>query len=99
MRLGRLDPSTADAVHRVADAVEQILYAPSPRPVAGLAEDVRRVTEALRTTVSRGTKLRAAFVPRSTVRVLWALSARWTALGRRASAARPTLRKPWGQQS
>jgi hypothetical protein len=67
--------------------------------VAGLAEDVRRVTEALRTTVSRGTKLRAAFVPRSTVRVLWALSARWAALGRRASAARPTLRKPWGQQS
>jgi transglutaminase-like putative cysteine protease len=99
VRLGRLDPSTADAVHRVADAVEQILYAPSPRPVAGLAEDVRRVTEALRTTVSRGTKLRAAFVPRSTVRVLWALSARWAALGRRASAARPTLRKPWGQQS
>lgn len=99
VRLGHLDPPAADAVHRVADAVEQVLYAPSPRPAAGLAEDVRRVTEALNTTVSRSTRLRATFVPRSTVRVVWALSARWAALSERALAARPTLRKPWGQQS
>jgi hypothetical protein len=57
------------------------------------------VTEALRATVGRGTRLRAMFAPRSTVRVVWALSARWTALSERASAARPVLRKPWGQQS
>ncbi|ELP70894.1 DUF3488 and DUF4129 domain-containing transglutaminase family protein [Streptomyces turgidiscabies] len=99
VRLGLLDPTAASAVHRVADAVEQVLYAPSPRPTAGLAEDVRRVTEALRATVGRGTKLRAMFAPRSTVRVVWALSARWTELSERASAARPVLRKPWGQQS
>ncbi|WP_371659297.1 DUF3488 and DUF4129 domain-containing transglutaminase family protein [Streptomyces sp. NBC_00280] len=97
VRLGRLDPSAADAVHRVADAVEQVLYAPSPRPTAGLAEDVRRATEALRTAVGRGTKLRAMFVPRSTIRVVWALSAGWAALSARALAARPALRKPWGQ--
>ena len=99
VRLGELDPPAAEAVHRVADAVEQVLYAPSPRPTAGLAEDVRRVTEALRTTVSRGTRLRAMFAPRSTVRVVWALSAHLTALSERASAARPNLRKPWGQHS
>ncbi|NEA46511.1 DUF4129 domain-containing protein, partial [Streptomyces sp. SID10815] len=39
VRLGRLDPVTAESVHRLADAVEQVLYAPRPRPVAGLAED------------------------------------------------------------
>ncbi|MGW1720978.1 transglutaminase TgpA family protein [Streptomyces sp. NPDC002156] len=99
VRLGQLDPPAADAVHRVADAVEQVLYAPVPRPTAGLAEDVRRVTEALRTTVGRGTQLRAMFAPRSTVRVVWALSARLAELGERASAARPNLRKPWGQHS
>ncbi|WP_327694287.1 transglutaminase TgpA family protein [Streptomyces sp. NBC_00459] len=97
VRLGRLDPSAADAVHRVADAVEQVLYAPRPRPTAGLAEDVRRATEALRTTVGRGTKLRAMFVPRSTIRVVWAVSAGWAELSARALAARPALRKPWGQ--
>lgn len=99
VRLGLLDPPAASAVHRVADAVEQVLYAPSPRPTAGLAQDVRQVTEALRATVGRGTQLRAMFAPRSTVRVVWALSARWTALSERAAAARPVLRKPWGQQS
>ncbi|MGJ3559254.1 DUF4129 domain-containing protein [Streptomyces sp. INA 01156] len=35
VRLGRLDPDAAAAAHRVADAVEQILYAPRPRPAAG----------------------------------------------------------------
>ncbi|MDQ0931623.1 transglutaminase TgpA family protein [Streptomyces turgidiscabies] len=99
VRLGALDPPAADAVHRVADAVEQVLYAPSPRPTAGLAEDVRLATDALRATAGRGTRLRATLVPRSTVRVVWALSARWSALGERALAARPALRKPWGQQS
>ncbi|WP_330291688.1 transglutaminase TgpA family protein [Streptomyces sp. NBC_00576] len=99
VRLGDLDPPAADAVHRVADAVEQVLYAPSPRPTAGLAEDVRRATEALRATAGRGTRLLATFAPRSTVRVMWTLSARWAELSERALAARPTLRKPWGQHS
>ncbi|MES9526051.1 transglutaminase TgpA family protein, partial [Streptomyces capoamus] len=48
VRLGRLDPAAGSAVHRLADAVEQVLYAPAPRPAAGAAQDVRRVTEGLR---------------------------------------------------
>ncbi|MGP4012163.1 transglutaminase TgpA family protein [Streptomyces sp. 4N124] len=99
VRLGQLDPTAAASVHRVADAVEQVLYAPHPRPTAGLADDVRRVIGTLRSTVDRGTKLRALFVPRSAVRVVWAASAWWTGLTARAAAARPTLRKPSGQQS
>ncbi|MEW2514944.1 DUF3488 and transglutaminase-like domain-containing protein [Streptomyces sp. NPDC046870] len=99
VRLGHLDPAAGAAVHRVADAVEQVLYAPAPRPAAGTAQDVRRVTEGLRATVSTGTRLRARFLPRSSVRVLWTLSARWSALRTRLTAARPTLRRPSGQRS
>ncbi|MET8243474.1 DUF3488 and transglutaminase-like domain-containing protein [Streptomyces sp. NPDC005202] len=98
VRLGHLDPVTAASVHRLADAVEQVLYAPRPRPTAGLAEDVRRITEALRSTVGRGTRLRATFVPRSAARLAWAASAWWASLRARATAARPTVRKPSGQQ-
>ncbi|GCB50150.1 DUF3488 and transglutaminase-like domain-containing protein [Streptomyces sp. NL15-2K] len=98
VRLGHLDPAAAAAVHRVADAVEQVLYAPRPRPAAGLAEDVRRVIGGLHGTVSRGTKLRAVLAPRSTVRVVWAASDWWTGVKARAAAARPTLRKPSGQR-
>ncbi|WP_328503533.1 DUF3488 and transglutaminase-like domain-containing protein [Streptomyces sp. NBC_00457] len=99
VRLGQLDPTAAASVHRVADAVEQVLYAPHPRPTAGLADDVRRVIGTLRSTVGRGTKLRTLFVPRSAVRVVWAASAWWSGLTARVAAARPTLRKPSGQQS
>jgi transglutaminase-like putative cysteine protease len=97
-RLGQFDPDAEAAVHRVADAVEQVLYAPRPRLAAGLAGDVRRVSAGLRSTVSRTTRLRALFAPRSSARVVWAVSDRWAALGRRVSAARPTLRKTSGQQ-
>jgi hypothetical protein len=98
VRLGQLDAAAAAGVHRVADAVEQVLYAPRPRPAAGLTEDVHRVSTGLGATVSRRTALRARFAPRSAVRVVWAASARWAALRRRVSAARPTLRKASGQQ-
>ncbi|MDT9694457.1 DUF3488 and transglutaminase-like domain-containing protein [Streptomyces sp. P17] len=99
VRLGHLGPEAAASVHRVADAVEQVLYAPRPRPTAGLAEDVRRVVASLRTTLSRGTRLRALFMPRSTVRVVWATAAWWTGVKARVSATRPPVRKPSGQQS
>ncbi|MEV6169820.1 DUF3488 and transglutaminase-like domain-containing protein [Streptomyces sp. NPDC051954] len=99
VRLGHLDPVAATSVHRVADAVEQVLYAPHPRPTAGLADDVRQVIGALRSTADRRTKLRALFAPRSAIRVVWATSAWWTGFKARAAAARPTLRKPSGQQS
>ncbi|MGW2960330.1 transglutaminase TgpA family protein [Streptomyces sp. NPDC001220] len=96
--LGRLDPVAAASVHRVADAVEQVLYAPRPRLTAGLSDDVRRVTAAFNGTVGVPTRLRALFAPRSAVRALWAASARWARLKDRAAATRPTLRKPSGQQ-
>ncbi|MDN3020836.1 DUF3488 and transglutaminase-like domain-containing protein [Streptomyces sp. S.PB5] len=98
VRLGHLDPAAAAAVHRVADAVEQVLYAPRPRPTAGLAEDVRRAIAGLADPAPRGTELRAMFAPRSTVRVVWAFSEWWNGVTARAAAARPTLRKPSGQQ-
>ncbi|WP_184763677.1 transglutaminase TgpA family protein [Streptomyces griseoloalbus] len=98
VRLGRLDQGAAASVHRVADAVEQVLYAPRPRPVAGLADDVRRVVAGLRAPAGRGTRLRAVFAPRSTVRVVWAVSAWWSGVRERVVALRPTWRKPSRQQ-
>ncbi|MDL2079523.1 DUF3488 and transglutaminase-like domain-containing protein [Streptomyces sp. GXMU-J15] len=98
VRLGHLDPEAAAAVHRVADAVEQVLYAPRPRPAAGLAEDVRRVVAALRGSLSRSTRLRALFMPRSTVRVVWTASDRWRGFAARLAALRPTFRRPSGQR-
>ncbi|MGW0733349.1 transglutaminase TgpA family protein [Streptomyces sp. NPDC002851] len=105
VRLGRLDPAAADSVHRVATAVEQVLYAPSPRPTPGLAEDVRRVRAGLRAQAGRSTRLRALLAPRSAVRVAWACEARWTAFKGRWSARfrgleRRTslLRRPGKQQ-
>lgn len=94
VRLGHLEPAAAASVHRVADAVEQVLYAPSPRPVAGLAEDVRGVVTQLGSRADRTTRLRALLAPRSGVRVVWALSDWWITVKQRAAAARPALRRP-----
>ncbi|MGN9760406.1 transglutaminase TgpA family protein [Streptomyces sp. SD31] len=94
VRLGHLDPPAAASVHRVADAVEQVLYAPVPRPTAGLAEDVRRVRSDLESKARWTTRMRAVLAPRSSVRVVWAASDWWTDTKRHAAAARPTLRPP-----
>ncbi|MFI9830712.1 DUF3488 and DUF4129 domain-containing transglutaminase family protein [Streptomyces sp. NPDC051913] len=99
VRLGHLDEAAAASVHRVAEAVEQVLYAPRPRPTAGLAEDVRRAIAGLRGTAPRSTQLRAVFAPRSTVRVVWAVSEWWSGVTSRVAAVRPSLRKPSGQQN
>ncbi|MCX3061335.1 DUF4129 domain-containing protein, partial [Streptomyces beihaiensis] len=96
-RLGRLDPVTAEAVHRVAAAVEQVLYAPRPRPVSGLGEDVRRLRAGLYATADRSGRLRATFAPRSTVRVVWVLSERRDALARRVRGRWSAVRRPSGQ--
>ncbi|GAA4814583.1 DUF3488 and transglutaminase-like domain-containing protein [Streptomyces ziwulingensis] len=96
VRLGRLDPAAAAAVHRVADAVEQVLYAPRPRATPGLADEVRLVAAGLAAVAGRGGKLRARLAPRSAVRVLWAASAWWASLRRRVRAARPAPRRPSG---
>ncbi|WP_413756798.1 DUF3488 and DUF4129 domain-containing transglutaminase family protein [Streptomyces sp. MMBL 11-3] len=100
VRVGHLDPQAAACVHRVADAVEQVLYAPRPRPVAGLGDDVRRAAAGLRSTAGRGTRLRALLAPRSAVRVAWAVSDRWATLRSRAAARWTALvRRPSGQGS
>ncbi|MEV6396337.1 DUF3488 and transglutaminase-like domain-containing protein, partial [Streptomyces sp. NPDC051907] len=80
VRLGTLEGGSADAVHRVARAVEQVLYAPEPRPGSGLADDVEKAAAGLRASASTQTRLRALLAPRSSIRVIWALSARWTSL-------------------
>jgi hypothetical protein len=103
VRVGQLDQVAADSVHRVAAAVEQVLYAPRPQPTAGLGDDVRRLDQGLRAKSSRSARLRATLAPRSTVRVAWSLSQRWAALGSRWTARKPTLlrrpRRPSGQES
>jgi transglutaminase-like putative cysteine protease len=93
---GRLTGEAATSASELATAVEQTLYAPHPRPVAGLAAEVHRVREGLRAAASRRTRLRAVFLPRSAARVGWAVSARWSAFTARASARvqRVTARLP-----
>lgn len=100
VRLGELDEPTGASVHRVAGAVEQVLFAPQPRAETGLADDVRRLRAALRSKAGWTTRLRAVVAPRSAVRAVWDLSDRWTSLKAR-SAARwaELLRRPSGQQS
>ncbi|MFF4208304.1 DUF3488 and DUF4129 domain-containing transglutaminase family protein [Streptomyces sp. NPDC001796] len=99
VRLGRLDPETAGAVHRVAGAVEQVLYAPEPRSESGLVDDVRKLRASLRATAGRRTRLRAIVAPPSAMRAVWAAAdrwadlrtrwaTRWTALTRRPSDQR-----------
>ncbi|MFF2011337.1 DUF3488 and DUF4129 domain-containing transglutaminase family protein [Streptomyces sp. NPDC058195] len=77
--LGRLEADAADAAHRLAGAVEQVLYAPHPRASTGLTEDVGTVRAGLRASADRRTRIRAVVAPRSAVRVVWAASDRWTA--------------------
>ncbi|MFS0697853.1 DUF3488 and DUF4129 domain-containing transglutaminase family protein [Streptomyces nitrosporeus] len=83
VRLGELDTSAAEAVHRLAGAVEQVLYAPRPRAAGGLFEDVAAVRAGLRASAGRAARLRATFAPRSAVRVVWALSDLRARLSRR----------------
>ncbi|MFD4624603.1 DUF3488 and DUF4129 domain-containing transglutaminase family protein [Streptomyces sp. NPDC058475] len=100
VRLGELDATASEAVHRLAAAVEQVLYAPHPRPVAGLAEDARRVADALRTSATRPGRLRALLLPRSAIRVAWAASAHWSGVtSRLASRREALLRRPSNQNS
>ncbi|MEV6721418.1 DUF3488 and transglutaminase-like domain-containing protein [Streptomyces xanthochromogenes] len=75
--LGRLDGPAAESVHRAASAVEQVLYAPEPRPAPGLVDDVARVTAGLHAAAGRKQAWRAILAPRSAVRVIWSLSLRW----------------------
>lgn len=86
--LGRLDAEAADAVRRVAGAVERALYAPpgAESSYGELARDVLLARAGLLAGVSRVTRLRALFLPRSGARVLWAVSSRWSALTEQLAA-------------
>jgi transglutaminase-like putative cysteine protease len=102
VRLGELDPARAESVHRVASAVEQVLFAPEPQPVPGLADDVRRLRAALRSRAGWTIRVRAVVAPRSAIRALWEATDRWTAFKTRTADRWPTpllrLRRPPGQQ-
>ncbi|MFI1026780.1 DUF3488 and DUF4129 domain-containing transglutaminase family protein [Streptomyces sp. NPDC020951] len=100
VRIGELDDTVARSVHRVAGAVEQVLYAPEPRAETGLADEVRAVRAALRERVGWRTRVRAVVAPRSAIRAVWDLSDRWTALKASWTARLTALvRRPSGQQS
>ncbi|MFD8986311.1 transglutaminaseTgpA domain-containing protein, partial [Streptomyces sp. NPDC059564] len=80
--LGRLEGDAAQAVHRVAGAVERALYAQPGADVSypGPAADVLLARTALLGSAGRRGRLRALFLPRSGARVGWAVSARLAAL-------------------
>ncbi|MEW2633447.1 DUF3488 and transglutaminase-like domain-containing protein [Streptomyces sp. NPDC048389] len=105
VRLGKLEDEPAAAVHRMARSVEQVLYAPVPKSATGLAEDARRIQAGLLGAVGFGTRMRAVLLPRSSVRAVWALTERWSAVTDRWHIRRlrlnrwaQTLRRPSRQQ-
>lgn len=94
--LGRLEGDAAQAVHRVADAVERALYAPPGTVVSypALAADVLRAESALLAAADRGPRLRALLLPRSAARVAWAASAGFASLSARTTALSARVRLP-----
>ncbi|MGW1377265.1 transglutaminase family protein [Streptomyces sp. NPDC002446] len=91
IRIGKLPPEPAAAAQRIAAAVEQVLYAPRPQPVSGLAGDVQRVRAGLQSGAPRGIRLRACLAPRSAARLRWACAARWASLLLRWRTSRPVV--------
>ncbi|MEU9758468.1 DUF3488 and transglutaminase-like domain-containing protein [Streptomyces sp. NPDC047987] len=81
VRLGRLGPEASAAVHRVAGAVEQVLYAPQPRHDTGIAGDVETVRAGLRESAGWRPRVRAVVAPRSAARVVRAASERRASVG------------------
>ncbi|MGK5732880.1 transglutaminaseTgpA domain-containing protein [Streptomyces sp. URMC 124] len=85
---GSLEGPAAASAARVAGAVEQVLYAPRPRPAPGLAGDVECVRAGLHAAAGRGARLRALLLPRSAARLLRGLARRRAAAARRIRAVR-----------
>ena len=94
VRDGRLDGPAAESAGAVAAAVEQTLYAARPQPTAGLADDVRRARAGLRSAAKRRARVRAVVLPRSSARLVWALSARRHAATARLRALAAGLSSP-----
>ncbi|MEU7021060.1 transglutaminaseTgpA domain-containing protein [Streptomyces sp. NPDC046203] len=91
VRLGELPEDAAEAVHRAAGAVEELLYAPRPRPADGLAKQARIVRNGFRLAASRRVRLRALLAPRSAVRVVWATRDRAEKVREAVRAAVPSV--------
>ncbi|MBM7438445.1 DUF3488 and transglutaminase-like domain-containing protein [Streptomyces sp. HB132] len=96
VRLGGLEGPASAAVHRVAGAVERVLYAPEPGGVMTSVEDVREARAGLRASGGRWNSLRATLAPRSAVRVVRAGSERLSELGLRWSGVVGRLRPAAG---
>jgi transglutaminase-like putative cysteine protease len=62
-----LEPPTAEALTRIATAEERARYARLALSGAGLASDVRAVRQAIAASVPRAQRLRATFLPASTL--------------------------------
>lgn len=94
VQMGRLEADAAAAVHRITAALERTLYAPAGTEVSypGLAEDVLAARAGLLAPVGRRTRLRALLLPRSAVRVAWAVSARWSGVASVVSARLAAVR-------
>lgn len=82
---GGLTGQAAASASALSTAVEQVLYSPRPQPVPGLPADVRQVRDGLRRSATRRGRLRAVLLPRSSARVIWQLSDRWSAAASRLS--------------
>ncbi|WP_171171253.1 DUF3488 and transglutaminase-like domain-containing protein [Streptomyces sp. I05A-00742] len=71
VRAGDLDPAAASAAGRVAEAVEQVLYAPEPAAAgAPPTAEVALVRSGLRAAAGRSVRLRAVLAPRSAAGLL-----------------------------
>ncbi|MEU5399467.1 DUF3488 and transglutaminase-like domain-containing protein [Streptomyces sp. NPDC005963] len=106
VREGRLEGEAADAVHRMAGAVEQVLYAPRHQATGGLVDDAACIRAGLGAAAGQGIRLRALLLPRSAIRVMWAASAHGAAIAERFRTSRwsparaaALLRRPLRQRS
>ncbi|MEU3350468.1 DUF3488 and transglutaminase-like domain-containing protein [Streptomyces sp. NPDC037389] len=89
VRDAQLAGPPAEAVGRLATAVEQVLYAPSPPPAEAAVADVEAAQAGLRASAGRWARVRAVVAPRSAVRVVWACGTAWTRAGARLRRAIP----------
>ncbi|MCC3779839.1 DUF3488 and transglutaminase-like domain-containing protein [Streptomyces sp. UNOB3_S3] len=93
VRDARLAGPPAEAVGRLATAVEHVLYAPSPPPAGATAgADVEAARAGLRASAGRWARVRAVVAPRSAVRVVWGCARGWSSVGARLRRLVPRSR-------
>ncbi|GGQ49389.1 transglutaminase family protein [Kitasatospora griseola] len=87
-----LAPAAAEAAGRVALATERVMYARESDPSPHLGADVRTARDGLLTQATRGRRLRALFLPASTVRLWWRTQERMAALNERTARRTDAIR-------